>query len=215
MSRKLGIFIASVGLGLLLGALAGLSVSPVVSIVIGAIAPFGVAFAGWIGTKRDSSIDPVEYYVAVAGLGWAAVAALLAGIHIRTHNSLSPTPLEIEQRWEAAGLSKPDAIAEARAELGSAAAGSGASSGKAAGATGSVLFSQPYAPSQLDAILPIVNGGDLNHISAAFNQLGGPLAQQVDSVDERIKSKNLSREDATHYLQGYYQALSTAAETTK
>lgn len=212
----MGIFTASVGLGLLLGALAGLSVSPVVATVIGAIAPFAVAFAAWIGTKRDPSVDASEYYVAVAGLSWAAVAALVIGIHIRAHNSLSPTPLEVEQRWEAAGLAKPDALQEARAELGAGSAGAAVNSGKSGPSeNASVLFSGPYTSSQLVADMGIVQAGNLDNISAAFRQLGGPLAQQVDSVDDRIQSHKMSREDAVIYLQGYYQALTTLADGQK
>lgn len=92
------------GLGLMLGLLLGLSGTPVIAAVVGAIAALlgalvlpqlpGASPAG-DGDKQRVVVD-----LRAGALGLACVAGLLGGIWLRTHDALSPRPLTLTEKWE-------------------------------------------------------------------------------------------------------------------
>jgi hypothetical protein len=95
------------GVGLLLGILLGLSSSPVVSLVVGALAALLAAFIGIRLPGKEAADAPPET-ISVAqrraaafragAFGLTCVLGLLGGIYLRTHNSLSPAQPSLRQQ---------------------------------------------------------------------------------------------------------------------
>jgi hypothetical protein len=87
-----GQLFAGTGLGLLVGILVGLSSSPVVSVVVGALAAGMVTLLGYTRSSKDGEHAYSEGSVLRLGsFGVACAVAILCGLYIRTHNWLSPT----------------------------------------------------------------------------------------------------------------------------
>lgn len=78
--------VAGVSLGVFLGLLVGLSISPTATIVVSALA---AAIAGILAVDKSGRIGGSA--PRMVGFGFSAVVALILGIYLRTHNSLSPT----------------------------------------------------------------------------------------------------------------------------
>jgi hypothetical protein len=94
--------------GLLLGVLLGLSSSPVVGLVVGAVAALLASIIGLPRVAKDGDTVPSETvgaasrrFTAVrAGMfGIFCVAGLLGGIYLRTHDALSPARPSLRQRF--------------------------------------------------------------------------------------------------------------------
>jgi hypothetical protein len=90
------------GLGLLLGTLVGLSSSPVVGVVVGALASVLAVFLG-----LDLSTGSVMGALRINGprigaLGLATVVGVGIGLWVRVNNPFLPDPLAQLQRWQAA-----------------------------------------------------------------------------------------------------------------
>jgi hypothetical protein len=112
--------VAGAALGLLLGLLIGLSNSPVVAVVVGALASGLMVLLGFVPNKvaaadAGAGAAGVDALRAagwrLAGFGFACSAALLAGMYIRTHEAMSPTPEAQMKRLTAAGFSADEARA--------------------------------------------------------------------------------------------------------
>lgn len=142
-----GQLFAGSGLGLLVGVLVGLSSSPVVSAVVGALAAGMVTLLGFVRSPKDGEASYTEGSVIRLGsFGLACAAAVLLGLYIRTHNWLSPSIADQVSEIQKAGYSADDArkwvayrnigtvLAPAAADKSPAVAG-------AAPVAGSVLFS--------------------------------------------------------------------------
>ena len=112
--RKVGVFFAGGAVGAFLGLLVGMSASPVVASVVSGLVGFVTAFAtAMLGgglheaVKRSAEAHrpaAIEAHVYLAGFSLFGIAAVLVGLHMRTHNTLSPTPKEVVDRWVNAGL---------------------------------------------------------------------------------------------------------------
>src|ERR1700744_6070560 len=82
-----GQLFAGVGLGLLVGVLVGLSSSPVVSVVVGALAAGMVTLLGFARSSKDGDSSYAEgSVIRLGGFGVACAAAVLLGVAIRTHS---------------------------------------------------------------------------------------------------------------------------------
>jgi hypothetical protein len=95
------------GVGLLLGILLGLSSSPVVSLVVGALAAVLATFIGIRGPNKDSLEAPGEatngaqrkgLAFRAGAFGFTCIVGLLTGIYLRTHDSLSPPRPSLKQQ---------------------------------------------------------------------------------------------------------------------
>ena len=93
------------GIGLLLGLLLGLAVSPVVSGVIGTISSLLAVFLG-LNDKYMGTIKSIR----IGSFGFFAVAGILLGVYIRTHNALSPSITEIKKDYLKAEFSENQAL---------------------------------------------------------------------------------------------------------
>lgn len=101
---------AGVGLGLLVGVLVGLSSSPVVAVVVGALAAGMVTLLGFTRSGKDGEPSYSEgSVIRLGGFGVACAAAVLFGLFIRTHNWLSPSISSQVSEVQKAGYSDEEA----------------------------------------------------------------------------------------------------------
>lgn len=145
-----GQLFAGIGLGLLVGVLVGLSSSPVVSVVIGALAGGMVTLLGFAPAAKEGDSSSLSGSVIRLGsFGLACAAAVVLGLFIRTHNWASPSISEQVAEVQKAGYSGEEArrwvaYKNVGAILGSGpgSAGSQPSASSGTGSVaGSVLFS--------------------------------------------------------------------------
>jgi hypothetical protein len=92
-------------LGLTIGGLAGMAVSPVVGAVLGTLATGGIAFL----TLRGDDCPPANL-VRVIAFGLACLLGALGGVYIRANNILGVTPKRFIKELEAAGIKHEDAV---------------------------------------------------------------------------------------------------------
>ena len=110
---------AGLGLGLLVGSIAGLSVSPVVSVILGSLAALLAAFLGLGGAtlKAGTATDPAGQLanrrlmdgIRAGSFGLACVAGLLSGMFIRTNDAFIPTVEQDVSNWVNAGYPASEA----------------------------------------------------------------------------------------------------------
>jgi hypothetical protein len=96
---------AGSGVGLLLGVAVGMSASPVVAVLIGAITALLGAILGFSSSAGDVAGMPGSQRSrqwGVGAFGLACTVGLLSGVAIRANDLLSPTPEREFQRWSAA-----------------------------------------------------------------------------------------------------------------
>ncbi len=106
----IGQLFAGTGLGLLVGVLVGLSSSPVVSVVVGALAAGMVTLLGFVRSTKEGEPSYTEGSVIRLGsFGVACAAAVLFGLYIRTHNWLSPSIADQVSEIQKAGYTSEDA----------------------------------------------------------------------------------------------------------
>jgi hypothetical protein len=98
-------FLAGASLGLLLGGLVGLSLTPVVAGVVTAVT---AAVSGFLAFDRDWSTATLWR---VTGLGAGAVAGVALGVMARTHERLAPSPQRAVAAITAAGFAPEEARA--------------------------------------------------------------------------------------------------------
>jgi hypothetical protein len=110
MEKTVGQLFAGMGLGLLVGILVGLSSSPVVSVVVGAIAAGMVTLLGFTRPAKEGESSYAEgSTVRLGGFGVACAVAVLLGLFIRTHNWLSPSIADQVAEVQKAGFSSEEA----------------------------------------------------------------------------------------------------------
>jgi hypothetical protein len=100
---------AGVGLGVLTGLLVGLSASPVVASVVGAIAAGIVTLLGLAPGDGSRKMFAPGSTVRLGTFGLACALATLLGLYIRTHELLSPTPDQQIASLRKAGLNQEQA----------------------------------------------------------------------------------------------------------
>lgn len=180
-------------IGLLLGLLMGLSTSPVVALVVGAIA----ALLGTVVlplTKANDTTPARQRDAAwrAGALGIAAIVGLAAGVWMRTHDVLSPPrPTLAEQvaAVQAAGFSADEARRlVASREFPAARAASASAAAAAADYRSTVLFSadsatcEKLAPSRFK---------DVAAAAAAYEAAGlGPLANFARTLATELSEEN-------------------------
>lgn len=95
------------GIGLLIGVLMGISVTPTVAVIIGALAS-GLAVLLGLNDQHFNNAKAVR----LGGFGFACVLGIYCGLYARTHQMLSPTaappPSLSEQKAEYVGIGFSD-----------------------------------------------------------------------------------------------------------
>ena len=105
-----GQIFAGVGLGLLVGVLVGLSFSPVVSVVVGALATGMTALLGFgLPAKNGEPAHAVGSVGRLGSFGIACAAAVLLSLFVRTHNWMSPKIADQVAEVRKAGYSEEEA----------------------------------------------------------------------------------------------------------
>jgi hypothetical protein len=177
----IGQLFAGAGLGLLVGFLVGLSSSPVVAVVVGALSAAIVTLLGFVRPAKEGEPASSDGSVVRLGsFGLVCTLAILAGLYIRTHNFLSPTITQQVAEVKSAGYSDDDAHKWVWSKNLSTGAGTGAEGDKARPVAGSYLFSA-------------VNTGECQHFDGsrykdtkehlnALQQLGGKYAEYADKI---------------------------------
>jgi hypothetical protein len=97
--------VAGSGLGLLVGLLLALSVSPVVGGVISALT---VLIGGFFGLTPSSGPDRAWR---IGSFGFACAVGVLAGLALRTGNQFAPSLQRQSQDWQQAGATRQEAVA--------------------------------------------------------------------------------------------------------
>jgi hypothetical protein len=186
----IGQLFAGTGLGLLVGILVGLSSSPVVSVVVGALAAGMVTLLGFARSATNDQPSLTEGSVVRLGsFGVACTAAVIFGLFIRTHNWISPSIAEQVSEVQKAGYTAEEARRWVSyknigtSTPGTTSDGSAASThstGATASVAGSVLFSG-------------ANEGECQHFDTnrykdtqehlyALRQLGGKYAEYAEKI---------------------------------
>lgn len=106
-----GQLFAGVGLGLLVGVLVGLSSSPVVSVVVGALSAAIVTLLGFVSPEKASEDAPRREgsVMRLGSFGVACTFAILLGLFLRTHNWASPSIAQQVEEVQKAGYSADEA----------------------------------------------------------------------------------------------------------
>jgi hypothetical protein len=199
----IGQLFAGVGLGLLVGMLVGLSSSPVVSVVVGALAAGIITLLGFVPSAKSSEPGSVEGSVVRLGsFGIVCTAAILAGLFIRTHNSFSPSIAQQVDEVRKAGYSDEESRKWVAAKNLSPLAGADSEKSRPAGAgapvTASVLFSGG-------------NSGECQHFDTnrykniqeqlnALRQLGGNYGEYAEMVSKLDPSHQKTVLDSSKLL---------------
>lgn len=169
MTMALQVF-SGLGIGLWLGLLVGLSASPVVAVLVGALASLlsALVLPGF-GSGKEGGGKAPDGPAALARergaalrsgtLGLAGVLGLGVGLWLRTHDSLSQpprTPAERVAEWTAAGMARGQAVQlVALQTLGPAsAAASGALRGDPALSGRTLLFGDANSTGPCEALAP-------------------------------------------------------------
>jgi hypothetical protein len=97
-------FYSGAGIGILFGIIMGLSVSPTVAIVLGALTAILAAILG----LNDLSFSNAKA-VRIGSFGFACVLGILAGLYIRTHDTLSPSSEVLMAEYQRLGFSDEQA----------------------------------------------------------------------------------------------------------
>ena len=175
-------FIVGTAVGLLLGLIVGLSASEVAaSVVAGLVGLLGTLFG--LRSEKAVGILPGGNGARVAGFALAMIVALLAGIYIRTHGLLEPTPQESAAAWVAAGLSQREAariVAFERTGL----LPEGRSAGSARRASTGALFSTE----SLDSCdtLQTRSYASVEVLTGALEAEGGPWQQLASQLPPEL-----------------------------
>ena len=93
-------------LGLTVGVLAGMAVSPVIGALLGTVATGGMAFLTF--RREDSS---PEILLRVIAFGLASLMGVFGGVYLRANNILGLTPKRFVQQLEDIGVKHDDAVA--------------------------------------------------------------------------------------------------------
>ena len=97
---------SSVGIGLLIGILLGLSASPVVGLVVGSLTALLVSLIGAKNPNKAGEPEPAERIsqerlkligIRAGVFGLTCVVGIFTGIYMRTHNVLSPPEPTLKQ----------------------------------------------------------------------------------------------------------------------
>jgi hypothetical protein len=170
------------GLGLMLGLLLGLSSTPVVAVVVGAIAALlGSIVLPHVPSKAaagDAAETRATIDLRAGAFGMACVVGILGGIWLRTHDVLSPkTPTLIEklEQWKSIGFSPQEArVLVARSEgLGE---GGGTKVTAALPTTRTLLFGDPTTRC---AQLKVDRYANVNAAATAYEAYGESALAQV------------------------------------
>jgi hypothetical protein len=174
--------------GLGIGWLAGLSASPVVSIVITSVTGSAAAVvAALSGLKSDTTdkpqpwkIDPMPLGLLILGL----IIGSLMGLYLRTHNALSPSALTLSEeitQWTNAGLDKDKVVTRLfdRQYPLSATGESTATTGQNSAMT--LLFTEE-APKTCKTLMDLVAKKDYNDLRTELLSSSVPPLRELPSI---------------------------------
>jgi hypothetical protein len=213
-SRGLAVDVLSgAGLGALLGLVVGLSTSPVVAVVVGALTSLLAAFLGLdSGTEpRVAALDRLRLNgVRIGSFGFAATAGVLVGLYVRVNNPLAESPVEQLARWEAA---LPDNPALARQMMVFERTGITPSAlsleqdapvavtvAEGAAAHRSVLFGSLQGKDLCRDLAAERFGDDLTRTLAAYDDRGAPLSTVAARIKDLPAEQQGSALAAVHAL---------------
>ncbi len=186
-------FGAGAGIGMLLGLIMGLSATPIVSTVLGAIAAGLLGLLGVGGRSSSQGSDDSRLHhgaLRILGFGFACSVFVVVGILLRTHDALAPSLKVQEQELRSSGtLSKSDvrAILLLKAfGLREKSAGNGSGNlavngGKSiAGDTAPVLF---VSPQDVCTVLRRDQYEDISSYVRSLQAHGGDFAKLGKAID--------------------------------
>jgi hypothetical protein len=189
--------LSGLGIGLLLGIVVGLSTTPVVAVVVGALTSLLAALLGLGGTPADpakpSLMDKVQLNgLRIGSFGLAAVAGVFVGLYVRINNPLAESPKAQLARWEAAfpdnpALARQMMIYE-RHRLVPATLkldkdfGTTVTTGAGPDTHSAVLFGNLQGKALCRDLAPAEYGNDTPKLLRAWGDFGPPLSEFATSV---------------------------------
>ncbi|GAA0549991.1 hypothetical protein [Chitinophaga japonensis] len=182
---------AGIGLGLLTGIIIGLSIAEVTGIILGALTSLLAAFFGLQGSREGEAGNQLI----IGTFGFTCVLAIFAGLYMRTHNVLAPSPDASLRAYRAAGFdtSEIKKIVLFR-ELGLVPEGyTFSKEAKQAGST--VLMAKD--PGSLD-LCALTEQSTLEDIQQAFSQSGGVYDELQRSLRETVSNPDERRLTLLH-----------------
>jgi hypothetical protein len=187
-----GQILAGVGLGALLGMIVGLSASPVVHAIVGALLTALAGFLHWHGsaTAKRAAGQPDGSDRRIASFAFACLACVLLGLFIRSNDAFISLGSRVA-RWKAAGYPEEQALAYvAFQQLGIKPAGVEVVTGAIQQAHSSALFGASTGIKLCDELNPD-RFADTSLRLKAFQALGNPkltqLAQDIQNAPEAAR----------------------------
>ena len=192
-ARTAGEAAAGAAIGALVGLLIGLSISQLAGVLVASLTALLAAFFGLsVVATGDKTPGGRPRSARMGSFALVAALGLLAGIFIRTHDLLGPTPGERVAAWNDAGYPPEEARALVAFErLGLLPAGREGQGRATPAATSSFLFSGPAA-SRCDTLARRHYGGAAELLQAmqaagqGWERLAAALADVDPAAQERI-----------------------------
>jgi len=196
--------LSGVGLGLLLGMIAGLSVSPVVQVILGALVTVVTGFLGLQAAPADGAASGVLgnlkiNEVRIGSFAFACVAGILCGLFIRSNAPFTSITHDVK-KWTDAGYSEPEARQNVAFQLlGFKPADKEIVAGDLQKASASGLFAAHGDKFSLcDTLNPKTLNNDpqqslamLNQYSSVYDGKLAPLAAEIQKLSPRDQEKLL------------------------
>lgn len=188
---------SGLGLGLLVGVIVGLSVSPVVVIILGSLVSLLAAFLGI--QEEESAKAASEKLLSrfkmnrlrTGSLGFACVGGILLGLFIRSHELFSVPVKEQMEKWTSAGYTKEEARQlVAFQKLGIKPEAREVIAGETQKAYSSSLFSNSIDASLCEDLAMEKYGNDASKVLAAYRRTNNAkLARLADQIENHVPAE--------------------------
>lgn len=182
--------VAGSALGLLVGALVGLSSSPVAANFLGVMTALLAAFFGLRGSATAEGEDPprtpgnVSSGLRIASFSLACLAAILLSLFARTHALLSPSAAQQVGQWTSAGYTPTEARQLAAYQLLGILPANTTQATPAANPTSSVLFGVTTDECRLLDPSSFANARELNNAWQLAGLRWQKLAQAMQELSD-------------------------------
>lgn len=190
--------LSGLGIGLLLGIVVGLSTTPVVAVVVGALTSLLAALLGLGGSSPADPAKPTLLNtmqlngLRIGSFGLAAVAGVFIGLYVRINNPLAESPKAQLARWDAAFPDNPTLARQMmiyeRHRLVPGALkldqdfGTAVTAAAGPDTRSAVLFSNLQGKALCRDLAPTEYGNDTAKLLRAWGDVGKPLSDLAEAV---------------------------------
>ncbi|MCF6440726.1 hypothetical protein L1077_14920 [Pseudoalteromonas luteoviolacea] len=198
MNLKIALF-GGAGIGLLFGVIMGTSVTPTVTMLLGALTAILAAILG----LNDRHFNDAKA-LRIGAFGFTCVVGAYIGIYVRAHNVLTPSLLELKAQYLAAGYTEKQALQlltlkEFGMTLDQTSSDESVSSGDSfhfseqatllSNQHSSLLFSASVSVSGCDELMYTDHSLELDEVVNNFNLTGNEWASLSESITHNVESE--------------------------